>query len=428
MNDSTTLSERNLITNVQLLMTIIRSLTTGLLTLSALTLTTSRAAEIGDPAAPLKISEWVKGKPVSLADAKGKQILVVEFWATWCPPCRTSIPHLTELQKKYRDKDVVFIGVSDEKPAVVKPFVEKMGDKMGYTVAIDDQRKTSAGYMEAYEQGGIPHAFIVDKQGRVVWQGHPMAKLDSALDDLIAGQLDLEKVKKQSQAEAKLQQYYQLVMGGGDDTKTAKLAEELKALDQELGGIQAGRKFDPDQIKKQMGFSRTLRDYQQALATGASAARLAELEKTLKDVAPPGFEVDGFKQQLAASKLVANYMDEVTGDADDAKLAELGRKLGALETDNAQLLNEAAWRILTDSEVKKRDLPLALKLGKAAYDACNGEDAAIVDTYARALFDNGQLTEAIAQQRKAVSLCDDDGIREELKATLQRYEAKAAGR
>ena len=119
------------------------------------------AAELGQPAAPLKIKEWIKGKPVDLASAKGNQVLVVEFWATWCGPCRTSIPHLTELQKKF--KDVGFIGVSDEDAPTVKKFVNKMGDQMDYTVAIDDDRQTSKGYMEAFDQNGIPHAFIVDR-------------------------------------------------------------------------------------------------------------------------------------------------------------------------------------------------------------------------------------------------------------------------
>src|SRR6188474_3333423 len=79
------------------------------------------AAELGETAAPLEISEWVKGDAIDLATAKGKKVLVVEFWATWCGPCRTSIPHLTEMQKKF--KDVVFIGVSDEDAATVKKFV-----------------------------------------------------------------------------------------------------------------------------------------------------------------------------------------------------------------------------------------------------------------------------------------------------------------
>jgi thiol-disulfide isomerase/thioredoxin len=142
----------------------------------------ANAAKIGDPAAPLKITEWVKGGPVDLS--KRDKIYVVEFWATWCGPCRTSIPHLTELQKKFASKDVVFVGISAEKPSVVKPFVEKMGDRMDYVVACDDERQTNSGYMEAYGRNGIPSAFIVDRQGKVAWAGHPMAGLESKLAEL----------------------------------------------------------------------------------------------------------------------------------------------------------------------------------------------------------------------------------------------------
>jgi thiol-disulfide isomerase/thioredoxin len=78
---------------------------------------------------------------VDLAAGKGKQTYVVEFWATWCGPCRVSIPHLTELQKKFKTQGVTFIGVSDETEDKVKPFVDKMGDKMDYTVAVDDERR-----------------------------------------------------------------------------------------------------------------------------------------------------------------------------------------------------------------------------------------------------------------------------------------------
>ena len=143
------------------------------------------AGELGQAASPLKITEWVKGKPVDLAATKDKQVVVVEFWATWCPPCIKSIPHLTDMAKKF--KDVQFVGVSSEKADVVKKFVAKMGDKMDYNVAIDDDGKTSAGYMEEFGIGGIPHAFIVDKQGRVVWHGHPMDGLDKAIKLSVKG-------------------------------------------------------------------------------------------------------------------------------------------------------------------------------------------------------------------------------------------------
>jgi len=133
----------------------------------------------GEPAAALAVAHWVKGESVDVSSG----VHVVEFWATWCPPCRTSIPHLTALQEKFKDRGVNIIGVSDEELATVEAFVNKMGDKMAYTVAID-AGATSKGYMGKYGVGGIPHAFVV-KDGEIVWHGHPMAKLEAAIEDAL---------------------------------------------------------------------------------------------------------------------------------------------------------------------------------------------------------------------------------------------------
>lgn len=139
--------------------------------------------KLGDAAYPLTGLTWVKGDPVAIAPGK---VYVVEFWATWCPPCLKSIPHLTSLQKKYQDR-VIFIGVSNEKPGDVKPFVENQGDNMDYTVAIDATGEVGKGYMQAFGQGGIPTAFVVDANGKIVWHGHPLANLDAVLDQVLAG-------------------------------------------------------------------------------------------------------------------------------------------------------------------------------------------------------------------------------------------------
>jgi thiol-disulfide isomerase/thioredoxin len=150
---------------------------------------TAAKARLGDRAARLAIKDWVKGKPVDVRD--GKAVYVVEFWATWCGPCRISIPHLTELQKQWKDKGVVVVGVSDEPAATVRPLVEKMADKMDYTVACDDNRITYSGYMDAYGFNGIPTAFIVGRDGRVLWHGHPMNGLDGALEQAVVGKLEV---------------------------------------------------------------------------------------------------------------------------------------------------------------------------------------------------------------------------------------------
>jgi thiol-disulfide isomerase/thioredoxin len=142
-------------------------------------------AKLGDAAAPLVIKEWIQGGPTDVKD--GKAVYVVEFWATWCGPCRVSIPHLSALQKQMKDKGVIVVGISDEDPATVKPFVKKMGAQMDYAVACDDNNQTFGGYMDAYGFNSIPTAFIVGKDGRVLWHGHPMNGLDKALDAILAG-------------------------------------------------------------------------------------------------------------------------------------------------------------------------------------------------------------------------------------------------
>lgn len=165
--------------------------------------------EMGDPAPDLKVATWVKGGPVELAEGKGKTIYVVEFWATWCPPCRESIPHLTELQKKFKDKGVVFVGVSSEDVDTVREFVKKMGSKMEYAVAVDDKGETTKRYLEAWGIEGIPHAFVVDKEGRIAWQGHPMSGLGEVLDAMLKGEYDIQTAQLGEKAFELAGQYYE---------------------------------------------------------------------------------------------------------------------------------------------------------------------------------------------------------------------------
>src|SRR6185503_8736219 len=86
----------------------------------------TQALDLGDVAPELHVTDWLKGEKVDLAAGKDKHVYVIELWATWCPPCRDSSPHLSAMQKKYKDKGVVFVGLSGEEAAEVKPFVARM--------------------------------------------------------------------------------------------------------------------------------------------------------------------------------------------------------------------------------------------------------------------------------------------------------------
>ncbi|HNV00027.1 MAG: redoxin domain-containing protein [Verrucomicrobia bacterium] len=384
------------------------------------------SAKLGDPAPALEIAEWVKGGPVDLAAGKGKKVFVVEFWATWCPPCRTSIPHLTELQKKYKADGVVFIGISDEKPGVVKPFVEKQGNKMEYVVAIDKERKTSAGYMKAFGINGIPHAFVVDKEGRIVWQGHPMAELDETIRQILDGKYDMNKAKKRAEAQALLEEYYEVAADDSQKDRADELEKKLVAIDTEIGGIVSGEKFDPREVRNQIRFSEAMREYGQAIMAGKDNASLAELEKKAEPFKPAGFEFGEYREQLQASVVFREYMQLAQSEGEAEKLAEAATKLGGLKTKNPDILNQIAWTLLTDEKIKQRDLGLASKLAKAAYDASEGKDASVVDTYARALFETGKVSEAIEHEKKAIELCDDEEMKSDFVANLKKYQEKAA--
>lgn len=130
---------------------------------------------IGDNAPEISATNWLNGTGLKLADCKDK-IVVVEFWATWCPPCRASIPHLKKMNAEMKDKNIVFVSLTNEDKATVDKFNEKAG--MDWLVGTGS--KTSG----AYGVRGIPHAFII-QNGKIIWEGHPMGGLEEKLKTLV---------------------------------------------------------------------------------------------------------------------------------------------------------------------------------------------------------------------------------------------------
>lgn len=144
--------------------------------------------KVGDPAPPLAQGKYVQGEPVA-AFEKGK-VYVVEFWATWCGPCRTVIPHVNALQEKHKDKGLVVIGQNvwqrgENVEGDVAEFVKQMGSNMTYRVALDRDDAMSGIWMKAAGRGGIPSAFVVNREGKIAWIGYPGSGLDEAVGTLL---------------------------------------------------------------------------------------------------------------------------------------------------------------------------------------------------------------------------------------------------
>ncbi len=158
------------------------------------------ALEPGGAAPPIRLAEVVHGP--AFEGRQDGQIYVLEFWATWCGPCLGSMPHLAELQTHYGDS-VRFIGVTSETPETVREFLsgqqsddQTWADVVTYTLACDDNDRTSASYMEAAGQNGIPTAFIINAEGTVVWIGHPMG-MDDPLQQVVDGTYDVESARSE---------------------------------------------------------------------------------------------------------------------------------------------------------------------------------------------------------------------------------------
>src|SRR5437763_6436522 len=110
------------------------------------------AADAARQQADFTLSD-LQGNPWHLRDLKGKVVLV-NFWATWCPPCRKEMPDLQALYDKYKDQGFVVLSISDEDAAKVQPFITER--KITYPVLLDSTRKIN----DLYRVEGIPKSFV----------------------------------------------------------------------------------------------------------------------------------------------------------------------------------------------------------------------------------------------------------------------------
>jgi thiol-disulfide isomerase/thioredoxin len=319
---------------------------------------------VGDAAPALAIQTWVKGKPVASFE-KGR-VYVVEFWATWCAPCRKSIPHLSRIQKELAGK-VTVVGIASQEPRgpeEVRKFVAGSGEEIGYAIGWDDEGKSNSAWMGAAGQEAIPTAFVVEGSGRIAWIGHPMDGLEAAVRAVAAGTFDLARAVRVNARAMPLKQRLAGQLGGESGEGALRTLDELIALDPETMGEYAYAKF--------MTLAVNAKDYPRAYA----------------------------------------YAD--------------GAISGVLKG-NADVLNALAWAIAEHPAVETRDFGVAGRAAARANELTGGKSGPVLAGLARARFGQGLHAEAVKLQEQAVAAETDKAMKEEFGAKLEEYRGKAPG-
>ncbi|MEI6121133.1 MAG: redoxin family protein [Opitutae bacterium] len=328
------------------------------------------ALSVGDKAPATRPKTQIKGEAVKSFE-KGK-LYIFECWATWCPPCVASIPHLNELNQKMGPKGVVITGVNvwdgeknPEAAKKVKDFVKAQDDKMSYAVAIGGD-KFLRDWLEAAKVDGIPHAFVINGDGVIVWMGHPMQLNEKLLGDLLTGTAAPEPDKNKSEKK----------------TKDGTVKDETSSTLEKLG--EALNKKNWDLAEKILP---------EALLT-LNARDQANLKES-------------------AEAIIA------LGRGDPSKINAMYEKSAQDHSDNAEVQNEIAWDLLTNPRFGKNiNLTLAEKCAVRAVALTKEEEADKLDTLARVRWLQGRKEEAIKLQEKAVSKASYLTLKEELQLTL----------
>jgi len=333
---------------------------------------------VGMKAPNLDQVNWIKGDKI--ASWQPGQVYVLDFWATWCGPCKASIPHVNEMAQKYKEQGVHVIGVAIwPRPNMVPTgeFVTQKGKDMDYLIAEDIEGATAKSFMEPAQCFGIPTMMVIDRKGEIAWIGHPM-QLGETLDKIVAGTDD------------------RAAAVAADAERRAEAAKEMEGMMENAKIASAIKNYDKLDV-----------------ATAKEILTICEKQLAAQPDNP----------QAAYNKymMLAKIGPKETASAYGQQIVK-----GPLK-DNAMGLNLLAWG-LVDPALKltreQRDVELALTAAARADELTEHADASIIDTLARAYYWKGDLTKAIELQEKAVAAAGSDD-KASLQATLDEYRKAA---
>ncbi|WP_348529124.1 TlpA disulfide reductase family protein [Mesorhizobium sp. LSHC424B00] len=142
------------------------------------------------PAPSIKVENWLRGEP--LTNFQPGKVYIVEFWATWCGPCVAAMPHLVQLQEKYKNSGLEVVGVAADEDAStaheartkLDAWLNEKCSNLNFRIAFDYTGEMNKLWMEPSISVGIPTSFVVDRDGCIAFIGHPM-QLDEILPEVL---------------------------------------------------------------------------------------------------------------------------------------------------------------------------------------------------------------------------------------------------
>jgi len=333
---------------------------------------------IGDSVATIGHElEWHLGEP-SHDFARGS-VYLLDFWATWCPPCYPMIDHLSELQNRYGESGLVVIGIAvgTDVGVPLPRFLESEGARISYAIAepVHEQefksRLVHPSIMDP-EDFSLPFVMLVDRQGRLAWTSDPRGtddELDEALEAVMNGTFDLQAHADSSRLEG-------------------AMIERMSAELERVGRLR-------------------------------EEGRLAEATQTLLPVA------ERLPRQYAA-EAVALFQEILCAGQDDLA-ATYGRELldGVLQ-DRVSELVQAERSILALQSDDKRDLALAESMTRRALELNGGNHPDFLFELAKVLAAQGRLEEAESARQQAAAAAKEDGWQDGYVHYISRVDLETA--
>ncbi len=432
----------------------------------------------------LDIKEWRSDKIIKLEDGQNKNIYVIEFFATWCPFSQNCIAILNKVHSKWNKEGLIVIGICNESYNSLNEFIKNrkissryktqediessfstknINSQILYKLALDEKDVTYKKYMKKFGILGIPHSFIIGKDGTIVWHGHPFYGMENMLEMLFNNSYTSDTSRIIKEFSEKYFQYCQIIQKQ-EKTSSEVLEKEILEYVQKLSrhpdiinscialinfissqnmpncnvdfAIKLAEKLT-EKIDQQIHFN--IYDAQICDAYAAALFKKGEYQKAIyyqnwaiersKDLLDHSEFYKKLEKYQESSSLKIPLADDIinnlnttidiystlitqkeneelsiTTEKELLKIVDQLKYVPKYKQPIADKLNSLAWRILTESSIQIQHTNFTLEISKIAYEISKKKQDYIVDTYAAALFAVGELEEAVKMQNYAITL------------------------